>query len=221
MELELGVTIGIRKDKSDQIFDTEDNPLMTDKFTRKLEARAGFSIDQTRMSLSGIYLDLDDQSLVSSGSPLGTEQLIASYNIYATLSPFSFISGGLVYSRLTLTDNQKNNNIYLYESNRWDILPGKLKLETTISYIRNDAKNGGTQDLLTNYWQLNGEFSLEYFFTNQVSFKAIAGTDTRRFKYTTDQALEIIADPEYGPEYFNSNETYTGLIIGGELNWIF
>jgi hypothetical protein len=218
---DLGLTVGIRQDKSDQILDTENNAIMTDKITRKLEARAGFTLDQTRMSFSGIYLDLDDNSLVASGSPLGTGQFIGSFNIYATLSPFSFISGGAVYSRLTLTNGQKNNNIYIYESNRWDVVPGKLKMETTLSFLRNDAKDGGTQDLLGNYWQLNGEFSLEYFFTNQVSFKAIAGTDTRRFRYTNEQALEIIADPEYGPEYFNANESYTGLIFGGELNWIF
>ncbi len=218
---ELTIAVGLRKDNSDQIFDANNNPLQTDKFTRKLEGRIGFKVQDTRMSLSAIYLDLDDQSLVPSGTPLGTEQLIGSWNIYAALSAISFISGGAVYSRLTMTNGQKNDNVYLYESNRWDILPGKLKLETTLSYIFNDAVNGGTQDLLNNYWHMNGEISLEYFFTNQVSFKAIAGTDTRRFKYTNEQALEIIADPEYGPEYFNGNESYSGLIAGGELNLIF
>ncbi len=218
---ELAITVGVRIDKSDEIFDSEDNPLQTDKFTQKLEGRAGFAIQNTRMSLSAIYLDLDDKSLVSYGTPLGTEQFIGSYNVYASISSFSFISGGAVYSRLKLTDGQKNQNFYIYESNRWDVVPGKLKLETTVSYIFNDAKNGGVQDVLSNYWQVIGEISLEYFFTNQVSFKAITGTDARKFKYSTEQALEIIADPEYGPEYFNINESYTGLIFGGEINWIF
>ena len=217
----VGFTLGVRADKSDIIYDADDNPVQTDKFTRKLEATAGFAVRQTRMSLSGVYLDLDDQSLIPNGETLGTSQFIGSYNIYATLSSFSFISGGAVYSRLSLTNGQKINNIYIYESNRWDILPGKLKLETTVSGNQNNAKDGGTQDLLSNYWQLNGEISFEYFFTNKVSFKVITGTDSRKFKYTTAEAMKVIADPEYGPTYFNSNESYTGLIFGGELNWIF
>jgi hypothetical protein len=217
----LGLTVGVRADKSGMIYDVDGNPEQTDKFTRKLEATAGFSVRQTRMSLSGIYLDLDDQSLIPNGSTLGTSQFIGSYNLYATLSSFSFISGGAVYSRLTLTNGQKISNIYIYESNRWDILPGKLKLETTVSGNQNNSGDGGIPDMLGNYWALNGEISFEYFFNNKVSFKVLTGTDSRKYKYTTEEAQQVIADPEYGPTYFNSNESYMGLIVGGELNWIF
>jgi hypothetical protein len=217
----LGLTVGVRADKSGMIYDVDSNPEQTDKFTRKLEATAGFSVRQTRMSLSGIYLDLDDQSLIPNGSTLGTSQFIGSYNLYATLSSFSFISGGAVYSRLTLTNGQKISNIYIYESNRWDILPGKLKLETTVSGNQNNSGDGGIPDMLGNYWALNGEISFEYFFNNKVSFKVLTGTDSRKYKYTTEEAQQVIADPEYGPTYFNSNESYMGLIVGGELNWIF
>jgi len=62
---------------------------------------------------------------------------------------------------------------------------------------------------------------LRYFFTDRLSFRTILGTDSKKFKYSTEDALKIIADPEYGPTYFNGNESYNGVILGGEFNWIF
>ena len=126
-----------------------------------------------------------------------------------------------MYSDLKMTNDLKNTNLYIYESNRWDIIPRALKLETTITYIKNIADGGATQDNLGNYDQINAEISFEYFFTDQLSFKAIIGTDSKNFKYSTEDALKIIADPEYGHSYFNGNESYNGLIFGGEFNWIF
>ena len=90
-----------------------------------------------------------------------------------------------------------------------------------MTIILNDADNGGTQDILSDYYQVNGEISFEYFFSNQVSFKVLTGTDKRNYKYSNSNALEIIANPDYGPTYFNGFESYSGLIVGGELNWIF
>jgi len=218
---EFTLIFGLRHDLSDEITDSDNNPVKIDKFTNKFEGRIGLNVSDTRMSFSTIYLDLDDQSLVSSGEVLGTDQLISSLNLYTSSSMFFFMSGGAVYSRLNLSNGQKNTNLYLYESNRWDFIPRMLKLETTISFVINKADEGGTQDMLSNYKQLNTEISLEYFFTNQASFKAIIGTDTKKFKYNTAQALEVITDPDYGPTYFNGNESYNGLIFGGEFNLIF
>ena len=120
-----------------------------------------------------------------------------------------------------LTFGQLLNNFYIYESNRWDIIPRKLKLETTITAIFNDAQNGGVQDNLSDYYQLNAEISLEYFFSDYTSIKIITGTDSRNYKYSTEEAKSIIEDADYGPTYFNSNESYSGLIVGGEFNWNF
>jgi hypothetical protein len=218
---EFGLVLGLRTDLSNKVTDSEDQTTKVDKLISKLEGRVNLNFNSTRFSLSGIYQDLNDKSLIPNSEPLGTEQLIASFNFYTTSGQFFFISGGAVYSDLTLTNNQTNRNIYLYESNRWDIIPRKLSLETTITYLQNSADGGGTADNLANYDQINGEVSLEFFFTNQLSFRALAGTDSKKFKYSTDDALQIIADPDYGPEYFNGNESYNGLIFGGEFNWIF
>ncbi len=218
---EFTLVVGLRKDLSNELLDQEDELIKTDKLTSKLEGRLGVNFNSTRISLSGIYQDLDDKSLVPSSEPLGTKQVISSLNFYTSSNQFFFISGGAVYSDLKMTNDQKNRNLYIYESNRWDIIPRKLKLETTITYIQNKSEGSGTQDNLGNYNQINAEVSFEFFFTDQLSFKAIVGTDSKKFKYSTEDALKIIADPEYGPGYFNGNESYNGLIFGGEFNWIF
>jgi len=93
-------------------------------------------------------------------------------------------------------------------------------MESTLSLILNDAANGGVEDMLSNYWQVLGEASVEYFFNNNISVKLVGGTDTRRMDYSTKDALQIIAT-EYGPTFFNSSESYEALIYGLEINWIF
>jgi len=217
---ELTLRWGYRDDNSNTLFDQDQNKIMTSRVTRKYEGRLGFNTPMNRFSLSMIYLDFDDHSLLSAGSPLGTEQLIGSANIYTRPVNNLYISGGVVYSRLNMTSNQENDNIYAYETSRWDILPGKLKMESTLSLILNDAANGGVEDMLSNYWQVLGEASVEYFFNNNISVKLVGGTDTRRMDYSTKDALQIIAT-EYGPTFFNSSESYEALIYGLEINWIF
>ena len=119
-------------------------------------------------------------------------------------------------------NDQENKNLYIYESSRWDIIPRKLKLESNVCYINNDASNGeGYQDMLSDYYQISGEISLEYFFTSNFSFKTIAGTDRRNMSYNIEQALQEMTDPDYGPMFFNGYETYQGMIYGAEINWIF
>jgi hypothetical protein len=221
---EITLKYGLRTDGSDtKVVAVEEQPtsIKTDKKTIRYEGGLGYRFDHTRLSISAIYIDLNDKSLLSSGDPLGTEQFIGSFNMYTTGLQNFFLSGGAVYSTLNMTDNRKNINFFIYESNRWDLLPRQLKLETNLTYMVNDAQNGGIPDVLSDYTQLSGEISLEYFFNNQVSFKLIIGTDVRKFKYSTEEALEIIAMDEYGPTYFNLNESYSGLIMGGEFNWIF
>ena len=218
---EITLILGVRKDVSDELLNQEEEVRKTDKMTSKIEGRLGFNFNSTRFLISGIYQDLDDKSLIPSSEPLGTKQIISSLNFYTQSSQLFFISGGAVYSDLKMTNDLKNTNLYIYESNRWDIIPRVLKLETTITYVKNKADGGGTQDNLGNYDQINGEISFEYFFTDQLSFKAIVGTDSKNFKYSTEDALKIIANPEYGHSYFNGNESYNGVIFGGEFNWIF
>ena len=218
---EIALILGVRKDLSDEILNQDEEVSKTNKMTSKIEGRLGFNFNSTRFLISGIYQDLDDKSLIPSSEPLGTKQIISSLNFYTHSSQFFFISGGAVYSDLKMTNDLKNTNLYIYESNRWDIIPRVLKLETTITYVKNKADGGGTQDNLGNYDQINAEISFEYFFTDRLSFKAIVGTDSKKFKYSTEDALKIIADPEYGHSCFNGNESYNGLIFGGEFNWMF
>lgn len=218
---QLSLRFGLRQDKSNTVFDVENNPLRIEKTTTRFESRVSHSFGRHRFSVSGIYLDLNDESLLASGTPLGTDQIIASFNFYSQMADLLFFSGGLVYSTLNLTNNQKNTNIYLYESNRWDIVPRKLKLETNVTVIQNDATGGGYQDYLSDYLHFKGNIALEYFFSDFVSFKILGGTDTRDFKYNRQQALLVIADDAYGPTFFNGNESYQGMILGGELNWNF
>jgi len=226
---EFTFNFGLRTDLSDMILDRDSLQVKTDKLTQKYEIKLGYQFGRTRLSLSATKLKLDDKSIIGSGStvdstqitPLGTDQFITTFNFYSQLTKFLFFSGGVVYSTLTLTNDQKNDNFYFYESNRWDIVPRKLKLETTMTAILNDAKNGGVSDYLSDYLQVNAQISLEYFFTDFISFKILGGTDSRTYKYTTPQATDVISNKDYGLTYFNANEEYSGLIFGGELNWNF
>lgn len=220
---------GRRADIGDKVLDKDSLELSIDKITQKIEAKIAYKINSSRLSLSSTLLNLDDNSLTGIGtsldssltSPLGTDQFINSFNFYTQASQNLFFSGGIVYSTLKLTNNQKSTNFYFYETNRWDIIPRKLKLESTLTAILNDAKNGGIQDYLSDYSQFNVEISFEYFFNDYVSLKLITGTDSRNFKYSTEDALQVIADSDYGPTYFNGNESYSAWLIGGEFNWNF
>jgi len=220
---------GLRTDKGDKVLDNDSLELSTDKVTQKFEVKLAYKINRSRFSFSATSLNLNDKSLIGSSLstdsslivPLGTDQFISSFNFYSQASQNLFFSGGIVYSTLTLTNDQKNNNFYVYESNRWDIVPRKLKMESTITAIFNDAKNGGVQDYLSDYFQLNAEISFEYFFNDFVSLKLITGTDSRNFKYSNDEALQVIGDPDYGSTFFNGNESYSSWLVGGEFNWNF
>ena len=218
---ELTLRYGLRRDKSNTIYDEDENPINNDRTSEKFEGGLGFYINNTRFALNALQVDINDKSLLSSGTPLGTDQFIVSFNLYTTAIKNFFFSSGTVYSQLNMTNDQKYDNIYLYGTFRWDIIPRILKLETDLTFIKNKATGGGDQDVLSNYNYLVGEISLEYFFSNQFSFKLISGTDQKKYSYSIDQALEIIADPVYGPTYFNSNESYNAIILGGEINCIF
>jgi hypothetical protein len=218
---ELTLRYGLRSDLSDTVYDEEENPLKNDQTTEKFEGGLSVGFDDTRFTLSAIQLKLDDKSIISSGTPIGTDQLITSFNIYTTAITNLFFSGGVVYSKLEMTNDQNYDNIYLYGTFRWDIIPRILKLEADLTYIKNESSGADDEDFLSNYDHYFGEISLEYFFSNQVSFKIITGTDNKKYGYSIEKALEIIAEPSYGPMYFNSNESYEAIIIGGEFNWIF
>ncbi len=218
---ELSIRYGIRDDNSKTITLDDTLKIKTSKISRKWEGRITHKFAVNRLSLSATWIDLDDGSLLAAGAPLGTEQFVSTLNFYTRPSNSLFVSAGAVYSRLLMSNVQDNRNIYFYESSRWDILPQKLKFESTLSYIYNDAANGGVQDYLSDYDQIGLELSLEYFFTSGLSLKIIAGTDQRDMKYTTEEALSVIADPDYGPTYFNVNESYNAMIYGAEINWIF
>ncbi len=206
-----------RDDNSDVILDT----VKTRKISRTLEGRIAFGHGSQRISLSALYIDLNDHSVLISGEPLGTDQLIGSMNFYFRLAGRLYFSGGTVYSQLNLSNHQSNRNLYTYTSWRWDLIPRRLKMEGSINFILNDAANGGYQDYLSDYNQIGSRFSMEYFFNDNISLKMIGGTDFRNMGYSQQQALQVIADPDYGPLFFNSYETYKGWQYGLELNWIF
>ncbi len=206
-----------RDDNSNVIMDT----VKTNRISRGLESGLALALDAHRLSLSVIYLDLDDKSVLVSGDPLGTEQLIGSLNFYTRPASGLFISGGTVYSSLKMSNAQENKNIYAYLSGRWDIIARRLKFEGNINYIRNDAANGGNQDLLSDYNHFGTEFSFEYFFNSSLSLKVIGGNDFRHMGYQKAEALQVIADPDYGPLFFNGYETYDSMKYGAEINWIF
>ncbi|RMH62726.1 MAG: hypothetical protein D6677_09060 [Calditrichaeota bacterium] len=218
-EVTLGV--GYRDDISNSVFDADNNETKTNKVSKKMEGRVSQDIGFNRYSLSAIYLDLDDKSKITGSDPLGTAQLIGSFNIYTRPTNNFFISGGLVYSRLKLTDGKDNVNYYLYESHRWDIIPLKLVFESNITATKNDAEGGGNEDLLSNYWQIAGQMSFEYFFVPGFSAKLIAGINQRQMSYTVDEALKILEEPDTDPTFFNGNESYNALIYGLEFNWMF
>jgi len=218
---ELTLRYGLRTDLSKTIYDQDDQRFKTDKTTTKLEGRLVFDLERNRFALSAIKLALKDRSLLGSILPLSTNQFITSLTFYSSALTDLFLSVGAVHSYMRLSNDQKNINLYVYETNRWNIIPRRLLLESTLTMIRNDASGGGTQDVLNDYFTLLGEISFEYFFNTQMSFKVIVGTDNKKYKYTLDEARQIITDPEYGPAYFNGSETYRALIVGGEINWIF
>ncbi len=206
-----------RDDRSNTVLDS----VKTDKLYMGLEGRISFGSMNNRLSLSAIYLDLDDRSILQAGAPLGTKQFISSVNFYLRPHNRLFISGGSVFSRLQLSNDQQNINSYTFTSGRWDVIPVRLRAEFNLSFIYNDAANGGYQDMLSDYNQLASSFSLEYFFNARISLKAIVGNDFRDMRYSLDQARLVISDPDYGPTYFNGFESYNSLKYGMELNWIF
>ncbi len=214
---ELSLKFRYRDDRSNTILDS----VKTDKLYLGLETRLSFGSLKNRLSISAIYLDLNDRSVLQAGSPLGTKQFISSINFYTRPHNRLFISGGSVFSQLRLSNNQSNINSYSFAAGRWDVIPARLRAEFNLSFIYNDAANGGYQDMLSDYAQLNSSFSLEYFFNARISLKAIAGNDFRDMRYSLEQARLVISDPDYGPTYFNGYESYNGLKYGLELNWIF
>jgi hypothetical protein len=222
---ELTLLFGYRDDLSNSILSSTEpaEEIQTDKISLKYEARLSYNFNQNRFSLSTIYLDLDDRSKIAGGAPLGTEQLISSFNFYARPANSFFISGGVVYSRLILTDGKDNRNIFAYQSNRWDVLNQKLFLESNLNISSNDARNGGNDDLLNDYMQVDGQLSIEYFFNSNISLKLIGGTNARFMKYTTETAVQLLQDvnQDIDPAFFNGNESYNAIIYGAEINWIF
>ncbi len=214
---EFSLKFRFRDDNSNVIMDT----IKTEKITRGIEASMAFSFNSNRISLSTIYLDLNDHSVLISGKPLGTEQFIGSLNFYLRPVDGMFLSGGSVFSTLRMTNEQENKNIYAYISGRWDIIARTLKLETTANYIFNDAANGGTQDMLSDYARFGVDFSIEYFFNSNISFKLIGGSDSRNMRYTAAEAQQIVANDEYGPLFFNGSESFKAMKYGAEINWIF
>lgn len=214
---EISLKFRYRDDRSNTIMDT----VKTDKTYGGIEGRISFGSVNNRLSLSSIYLNLNDQSVLQAGTALGTKQLINSLNFYTRPNSHLFLSGGAVLSLLKLTNDQTNTNAYVYTSGRWDIIPSKLKAEGNLSYIYNDAAHGGYQDMLSDYAQILSLFSLEYFFNSKISLKILAGNDYRDMRYALTQAQQVIANPDYGPTYFNGYESYNGAKYGVELNWIF
>ncbi len=215
---------GFRDDRSNSIFSGEENQdqTKTDKISRKYEFRVSHSFNVNRISLSTIFLDLNDKSKIIGGSPLGTEQLIASLNFYTRPHTRFFISGGTVYSRLLLTDSKDNRNIFIYQSSRWDVIPQKLSVESNLNISMNNGINGENDDLINDYTQFDGRITIEYFFNSNMSLKLIGGSNLRQMRYSTAQAVELLQDPDFDdPTFFNGNESYNALIYGAEINWIF
>jgi hypothetical protein len=220
---EFTLLFGFRDDISNSVFNDDNEESKTDKLSRKYEFRVSHDFNFNRVSLSTIFLNLDDFGKVAGDTLglLGTEQFIISLNFYTRPVENFFISGGGVYSRLLLTNAKDNRNIFLYQSSRWDIVSRVLILESTISGSRNDAYNGGTDDFLSNYWQVDGRLSIEYFFNQSISLKLIGGTNRRQMDFSTARAQQTLLDPDIDPTFFNGNESYNALIYGAEINWIF
>lgn len=218
---EITIVMGYRDDLSNTLLNENSEKTKTDKITRKYELRISQNINIHRISLTNIFLDLDDNSAIVGGDPLGTEQFISSLNFYFRPTNQLFLSGGGVYSRLLLTDGKSNSNYFFYQSSRWDIIPQKLIFESTLNYSLNSAKNGGNDDLLNKYNQLDGQLSIEYFLSQNLSFKAIGGTNLRNMDYSTTEALQLLQNPDIDPTFFNGNESYKALIYGAEINWMF
>ena len=219
---DLSIRWRFQDERSNDVFDEDGNLTKTDKISRTFDATLGYSTGNHRVSFSGILVNLDDRSLVFGDSTLGTEQMVLSFNFFTRPSDLLFLSGGAVYSTLLMTGGERNKNLVVYESSRWDIIPMKLKFETLINYVLNKAEEGtGYNDLLNNYNHLMVEISLEYFFSPHISLKVLGGTDGRTMDYSREEALQVINDPDYGPMYFNGYETYNGYKYGAELNWIF
>lgn len=218
---EITLLYGFRDDLSNAVFNEQEEKTRTDKISRKYETRIAYDFNFNRISLTTIYLDLDDKSKIAGGAPLGTEQLIGSLNFYTRPTNTFFISGGAVYSRLLLTDSKESRNYFLYQSSRWDIIPRKLIFESTINVSKNDSKNSGADDLLSNYWQADGRLSLEFFFIDNLSLKVIGGTNTRKMDFSTSEALAALQSPDIEPTFFNGNESFNAIIYGAEINWIF
>ena len=222
---EITLLFGFRDDISNSVFrdtlELAEDETKTSKISKKWELRISHDFNRNRISLTTIYLDLDDASKIAGGAPLGTEQFIASLNFYTRPSNNIFFSGGGVYSRLLLTDSKISNNYFIYQSSRWDILPRKLVLESTLNILLNEAENGGDDDLINNYWQVDGRLSVEYFFSDNFSFKLIGGTNARQMDFSTAEALKVLQNPDIEPTFFNGNEAYNALVYGIELNVIF
>ncbi len=222
---EITFVFGFRDDLSNSVFTDSlklaEDEMRTNKISRKWEARISHDFNRNRISFTTIYLDLDDNSKIPGGAPLGTEQFIASLNFHTRPTNNIFFSGGGVFSRLLMTDSKVSNNYFVYQSSRWDILPRKLVLESNINFSMNDAQNGGDDDLINNYWQVDGRVSIEYFFNNSISFKLIGGTNSRQMDFSTSEALQVLQNPDLEPTFFNGNETYNALIYGAEVNWLF
>lgn len=220
---EITLLFGFRDDKSNSVFNEENEETKTDKISKKYEARISNDFNRNRVSLSTIFLNLNDFGKTAGDTTglLGTEQFIATFNFYTRPTNNFFMSGGAVYSRLLLTDAKDSKNIFVYQSNRWDIVSRILIFESTVNASRNEAKNGGTDDLLNNYWQVDGRLSIEYFFNPNISLKLIGGTNRRQMDYSTQKALQTLESPDIDPTFFNGNESYNALIYGAEINWIF
>lgn len=216
--------LGFRDDISDVILSGENNEdkSKTDKISRKYEFRVSHSFKVNRISLSTTFLELDDKSKIVSSAPLGTEQHIASLNFYTRFFNDFFVSGGAVYSRLLLTDSKDNRNIFIYQSSRWDAIPQKLSVESSFNVSLNNGINGGNDDLLNDYTQIDGRISIEYFVNSSLSLKLIGGSNLREMQYTKERALQMLSTGEIDdPAFFNGNESYNALIYGAEINWIF